>query len=97
MLDLARLGADDFRIDVSDVDAVALVIAAGEVWRVRAAREGVELRLDLPDDSLLLRTDAVRVRQIVDGLAENALRVPPAGAPIVLAARAVAGRGVGAG
>ena len=87
LLDLARLGADDFRIDVSDVDAVALVAAAGEVWRVRAAREGVELRLDLPEDALPLRTDTVRVRQIVDGLAENALRVTPAGAPIVLAAR----------
>ncbi|MBL7523349.1 sensor histidine kinase, partial [Frankia sp. CNm7] len=33
-------------------------------------------------------TDAARLRQIVDGLAENALRVVPAGAPIVLAVRA---------
>jgi signal transduction histidine kinase len=30
-------------------------------------------------------TDPTRVRQILDGLAENALRVTPAGAPIVLA------------
>jgi len=90
LLDLARLGADDFRIDISDVDIVALLAAAGEVWRARTARDGVELRLELPDAPLPLRTDAVRVRQIVDGLAENALRVTPSGAPIVLAARAVA-------
>ena len=91
LLDLARLGADDFRIEVSEVDAVALVVAAGEVWRARTARDGVELRLELPDLALPLRTDAVRVRQVVDGLAENALRVTPPGAPIVLAARAGAG------
>ena len=94
LLDLARLGADDFRIDVSDVDAVALVTAAGQVWRARTAREDVELRLELPSGALPLRTDAVRVRQIVDGLAENALRVTPPGAPIVLAARATAAGGV---
>src|SRR5437764_7687111 len=74
LLDLARLGADDFRIDVTDVDIAALVSAAGEVWRTRCMREGVELRLELPAAELPLRTDAVRVRQIVDGLAENALR-----------------------
>ena len=42
-----------------------------------------------------MRTDPTRVRQIIDGLAENALRVTPAGAPIVLAvAPAPAGGGV---
>jgi len=91
LLDLARLGADDFRIDVTDVDVAALVAAAGEVWQARCSREGVELRLDVPKAGLPLRTDAVRVRQIVDGLAENALRVTPSGAPVVLAARAAAG------
>ena len=87
LLDLARLGADDFRIDVAEVDLTALVRGAGEVWQARAAREGVEVRLETPSHPLPLRTDAGRVRQIVDGLAENALRVTPAGSPIVLAAR----------
>jgi two-component system sensor histidine kinase BaeS len=32
-------------------------------------------------------TDPTRLRQIVDGLAENALRVTPAGQPIVRALR----------
>lgn len=95
LLDLARLGADDFRIDVAEVDVTALVRGAGEVWQARAAREGVEVRLETPSHSLPLRTDAGRVRQIVDGLAENALRVTPAGSPIVLAARSAAGPAAG--
>ena len=39
-------------------------------------------------------TDPGRVRQIVDGLAENALRVTPAGAPLVLALRREGSRAV---
>jgi len=89
LLDLARLGADDFRVEVSDVDVAALVTTAADVWRTRTAREGVDLRMEVPDQPLVVSTDPGRLRQIVDGLAENALRVTPAGAPIVLAARAV--------
>ena len=88
LLDLARLGAQDFRLDIGEVDLAALVTAAAEVWRDRCEREGVQLRLEVPSVPLRVHTDPTRVRQIIDGLAENALRVTPAGLPIVLAARA---------
>jgi two-component system sensor histidine kinase BaeS len=88
LLDLARLDADDFRVDLAPVDLALLVTDAAEVWRRRCAAEGVELRVETPSiGSVVVRTDAARVRQILDGLAENALRVVPMGAPIVLAAR----------
>jgi two-component system OmpR family sensor kinase len=83
LLDLARLGAADFRIDSAPTDLRALVIGAEQVWRPRCEAEGIELRLELPDEPLLVTTDGGRVRQILDGLAENALRVVPSGAPIV--------------
>jgi two-component system sensor histidine kinase BaeS len=85
LLDLARLRSQDFRLDVTEVDLTRLVEQAGEVWRDRSAREGVELRVQTIGMPLLVRTDPTRVRQIVDGLAENALRVTPAGQPVVLA------------
>lgn len=84
LLDLARLRAQDFRLDLADVDLADLVRQAGEVWRDRCTPEGVELRVEAPATPLVVRTDATRVRQIIDGLAENALRVTPSGAPIVL-------------
>jgi two-component system OmpR family sensor kinase len=87
LLDLARLGAQDFRVDLSDVDAVELIRNAAVVWTDRCEREGVRLRLETPDQALVVRSDPTRLRQIVDGLAENALRVVPAGAPIVFATR----------
>jgi two-component system sensor histidine kinase BaeS len=87
LLDLARLGAADFRLDLTVVDVGDLVERASVVWRHRAARHGVEVRVEASGAAVLAWADATRLRQIVDGLLENALRVTPSGAPIVLAAR----------
>jgi len=84
LLDLARLRASDFRVETRPVDLAALVRDAATVWADRCAREGCPLLLAAVP-TLVVRTDPLRVRQIIDGLAENALRVTPAGAPIVLA------------
>jgi two-component system sensor histidine kinase BaeS len=88
LLDLARLGAADLRLSPAQVDLVTLVSEAAAVWEARCRREGVELVAELPSQPVVVRTDPVRVRQIVDNLAENALRVTPAGRPLVLAVRA---------
>jgi two-component system sensor histidine kinase BaeS len=85
LLDLARAGADDFRVDLAEVDLTALATEAATVWERRCADVGVPFRLEVPDAPVLVRTDAGRVRQVLDGLAENALRVTPEGQPIVLA------------
>ena len=87
LLDLARLGAVDFRLDLAASDLTALLDDAATVWGTRAAARGVELRAERPGQAIVLRTDPARLRQVVDGLAENALRVTPAGAPIVLSLR----------
>ena len=94
LLDLARLRAQDFRLDVVEVDLGELVRQAGQVWGDRCAREGVELRVEVPTDPVTTHTDPTRVRQIIDGLAENALRVTPSGRPMVLAVRVQAGSSV---
>jgi two-component system OmpR family sensor kinase len=85
LLDLARLGAQDFRIDVTTFDLVALVRQATLVWSDRCAKEDVPFGVELPDAPVVIQSDPTRVRQIIDGLAENALRVTPSGRPIVFA------------
>jgi len=87
LLVLARLEADDFPLEVVTVDLSGLVTTAAEVWGARCAVVGVVLRTELPPWPVLVRTDPVRVRQVLDGLLENALRVVPSGAPVVLAVR----------
>ncbi|HWD04809.1 MAG TPA: HAMP domain-containing sensor histidine kinase [Amycolatopsis sp.] len=83
LLELARLGADEFHLDLSTVDLAALVRDRAQVWQLRCARENVLLHVDEPAAPVYVTADARRVQQVVDGLAENALRVTPAGAPMV--------------
>ncbi|MBQ1088060.1 cell wall metabolism sensor histidine kinase WalK [Streptomyces sp. B93] len=93
LLSLARLEADDFRLEVTGVDLGALLTRLSDVWTPLCARHGVEFRTARSEGPLMLRTDGFRVRQLLDGLIENALRVTPAGGPLVVAVRSRAGGG----
>ena len=84
LLDLARLGAVDFRIDIGPVDLGAFVDGVAAAWQPRCAAAGVVFQAYRPTGPLVAPTDGGRLRQAVDGLLENALRVAPAGAPIVV-------------
>lgn len=87
LLDLARLGAVDFHVVPVEVDLVELGEEAGAVWRDRAIAEGVRVIVELADEPVEVHTDPIRVRQVIDNLAENALRVSPPESVIVLAVR----------
>jgi two-component system sensor histidine kinase BaeS len=88
LLALARLEADDFRLDLDDVDLGGLLSAAAEAWRASAGAANIRLELTVADDLPRVHSDAARLRQVVDGLLENALRVSPAGTAIRLGAHA---------
>jgi two-component system sensor histidine kinase BaeS len=88
LLVLSRLEAADLPLDVTDVDLGELVRQAGQVWAARCADGGPALTVQTPDGPVTVGTDPGRIRQVLDGLCENALRVVPAGAPLVLAVRA---------
>ncbi|MFE0462386.1 ATP-binding protein [Kitasatospora sp. NPDC058965] len=90
LLALARLEADDFHLDTAATDLAALLGEAARFWTGRCAHDDVELRLERPELPLLLDTDPFRVRQLVDGLVQNALRATPGGGAVVLAARPAA-------
>lgn len=84
LLDLARLGADQFTLDVQPVDLTALLTEMARVWRPRCEAAGVPLVVDVPVDPVPARTDPRRLRQVLDGLAENALRQLAPGQGLVL-------------
>jgi signal transduction histidine kinase len=90
LLDLARLGAQELRIDLATVDLTEVARGAAQVWFDRCRDAGVVFRLEAPGRPIWCHTDPSRVRQILDGLFENALRVTPSGAPIILSVRAEA-------
>ena len=84
LLDLARLGADSFRVEVGPCDLTTLIGEMAAVWRVRCRARGVALAIETPPAPVVIDTDARRLRQVLDGLAENALRLLGPGAPLVL-------------
>lgn len=92
LLELARLEADDFSLRLTAVDLGELAGSAVEAWRARADGLGVRLALDVPDSRPAAHGDPRRVRQVLDGLVENALRATPAGGRVTVAAASAHGR-----
>ncbi len=86
LLALARLEADDFTLSHTRMDLGALVREAGVVWSERGRRARIEVRLEVPDVPLWLDSDPARLRQVLDALADNAVRVCAPGSVVVLAA-----------
>ncbi len=84
LLALARLEADDFPVRPLPIDIGEVIDTAARAWRGAAEAAGIRLTADAP--SLPLVTDPARVRQLLDGLIENALRVSPSGTEIRLTA-----------
>lgn len=92
LLELARLEADDFSITPEEVRIDDLLRASRNAWLGRATPMGVELAVE--SQPMSIRSDPQRLRQLVDGLVENALRVSPEGSRIRLAAWAEGGDAV---
>ena len=91
LMELARLEADDFRLDPVVVDLAAVAGDAAAVWQARCADADVPLVLRT-SATPPVRVDPRRLRQVLDGLAENALRVVPPNAPLVIATGGDRGR-----
>lgn len=94
LLDLARLDARQLDVELLNVDLVEVARGAAPVWQMRCSAGGTEFRLELPTAAVVVHTDPARLRQVLDGLFDNALRVTPAGAPIVLAVSSTGDCGV---
>ena len=90
LLALARLEADDFSLRSGPVDLVQVLTDAAGAWRAAASSGGAVVA----SGALVVTTDAARLRQVIDGLIENALRVSPAGSTVELSARRDGGRAV---
>ncbi len=84
LLDLARLGAADVAVQPADVDLADVAGEAAAAWGGRAARAGVRFVDEADRTPRRVHTDPVRVRQIIDNLMENALRLTSAGQPVAL-------------
>lgn len=83
LLDLARLQAHRFRLDLEEVDADDLVHRAVDAFSTEAAKHEVSFERDIAALPQVV-TDGARVHQIVANLLENAFRWTPKGGEVRL-------------
>lgn len=89
LLDVAALDAGQLGLVRTELDAGAVVREVVEQLRERATVAGVTVVAEV-EGAVPVRADRGRLLQILGNLAENALRVSPAGESIELSARATA-------
>jgi PAS domain S-box-containing protein len=87
LLFTAQVDAGRFSLRPEEVDLAAIVRAAEETARVTAAAAGVELRVEVPADGLVVSGDALRLGQACDNLVSNAVKFTPAGGLVTLRVR----------
>lgn len=87
LLALARAEADDFPVEVREIDLVDIAVEAAVAWAEPSRRAGVDLVTQTAGDRVLAVADPRRARQVLDALVANAIRVTPTGRPVVIAAR----------
>lgn len=87
LLALARLESDDFRLVLAPVDLGELLRAALAACAPRAAAAGVTCALHAPATGPVVISDGERLRQAIDALIDNALRVLPSGGHLVAEVR----------
>ena len=75
LLDLAKLDARRFSLDLRPVDVTEVVVDTTEGFRPAADEAGLGLEVDVPSEGTLeARADADRLAQVVANLVENALK-----------------------
>ncbi len=83
LLELARLGAVDFAISEVAIDLHEFAREVCQVWGYRCQESQVNLECEIfVSDGFI--GDPIRLRQIVDNLAENALRLSPSGRTLAI-------------
>lgn len=91
LLDLARLEAHEVRLDRRPVDPVALVRRAVERFRPLLEQKGIQLVLDLPDESCPpIRADERYLERAVANLMDNAQKFTPQGGTVAVRVTATA-------
>jgi signal transduction histidine kinase len=88
VLDLSKLEADRWQLDVETVDVVSEVREAMQVYRPRATDCDIDLTMETPDAPLLARADYAALQRVLDNLVGNALKFTPAGGRVTVRAAA---------
>lgn len=88
LLDFARMEAGTFELKLEQVDMTPRIRELADSFLPQAREAHVDLRLELPDQPLIMRADAQRLSQVMANLLSNALKFTPEGGAITVRVRA---------
>ncbi len=80
LLNLSELENRASGIRVEDVDIAALIDKVMILFEHRADRKNIELKIERPDDPVVIQADAFRLEQLLSNLIDNAVKYTEQGA-----------------
>jgi len=84
ILDFSKIESGKFELEITDTDLPALIEESLELFAQPCQRKGLEILADLPDaPGLVVRADALRLRQILANLLSNAVKFTDSGEIVV--------------
>ncbi|MFK0300486.1 sensor histidine kinase [Brevundimonas sp. NPDC090276] len=89
VLDVSRIEADRYELNIERFDVRETVSAALALVRVQAEDKGVDLAAVLPPDALTIAADRRAVKQILLNLLSNAVKFTPSGGSVTVTAEAL--------
>jgi len=87
LLDLSKIESGTTQLLLDDVDMVRLAQSTSERLRLFAERQGLRIRLEVPDQVVRVRGDEDRLGQVLINLLHNAVKFSPNGGEIVVGVR----------
>ncbi|HKG58739.1 MAG TPA: ATP-binding protein [Pyrinomonadaceae bacterium] len=87
LLDLSRLQRGKISLNQETVSLPAIIDNAVETVRADASAKGIDIRVNVGDQLLLVEGDRLRLQQIAWNLLNNAVKFTPAGGTIEIALR----------
>lgn len=91
VLDVSRIEADRYELNIERFDVRETVSAALALVRVQADDKGVDLAAVLPPEALTIAADRRAVKQILLNLLSNAVKFTPSGGAVTVTAEALDG------
>ncbi|WP_242342850.1 PAS domain-containing hybrid sensor histidine kinase/response regulator [Anaeromyxobacter terrae] len=88
LLDVTRIGRGKIELRRTDVDLAALGRRTAEDHRALMQVRGLDLKVDVPDERLVVNGDDTRLAQVLGNLLSNAAKFTPAGGRVTLTVRA---------
>jgi PAS domain S-box-containing protein len=91
LLDASRLAFGKLTLDLRNVNLHEVVADAISMVTAEAARNGIELRIQLAASKHHVKGDSARLRQVFWNLLRNAIKFTPGGGSVTIRSRAAAG------